>query len=343
MRRIGKILVILTWVCGSAAQAGTISGVVVDSTGGPVGQVSVVLCDQKTGIPVSRQTYRPFTEQGPNGAAVTTTLTDIGGAFAFVDVPEGTYRLIAQRWGEKEAVGQVFEVNGQEVFLHGVADNLVVPSEAAKTVLLKPLGTAAVHLDEEFPNDEGLLLISTKPLAADPVLGFVSWQGAFLQHLIGGNRMPKGVTTIHGLPAGRVTLSIFAADNNGGIGVAQVDLKAGQTIKADYIPIVCGWSNGRHDPPPELAETFAQVRAIAARGQQAIRALLDGLMAELDVVVEPAENAKNPMATYAPYLQDTVTLPSGRGVPFKDVLASLAYLQLQKNVERRRQRAAEQN
>ena len=340
MRRLLHILAVLACAWGARTQAGTVSGVVVDSTGEPVGQVSVVLCDQETGIPVSSETFWPFIPQGPN-VTLATTVTDAQGAFAFVDVPEGIYRVIAQRWVGKEAVEQIFEVNGEEIVLHGVADNLVVPSEEAKTVLLKPLGTAVVSLDEEFPNNAGLLVISTKPLTTDPVLAFASWKGPFLQNLIGGNRMPKGVTRIHGLPAGRVYLSIFAMDNNGGIGAAHVDLEPGQTVRADYIPIVCGWSNGRHDPPEELAETFTEIKAIAAEGQEAVLALLDDLHAQLGITAEQREGARDPTMLYGPYFQQEVTLPSARVVPFKDVLASLAYLQLQKNVERRRQRAAE--
>lgn len=339
MKRTGVAAVISLSLSGALAHAGAIRGVVVGSDERPVGRATVVLCDQQTGIPVARDTHKPFTEKRPDFQNLATTLTDAQGAFSFEDVPDGLYRLVAQRWPSKPSVQNVFEVNGEEIVLCGVADDIIVPSEAAQQVRLKPSGEASLTLDEEFPNNDSLLLISTQAPAADPVLAFYCWQGPFIQHLIGGNRMPKGVTTVRGLPPGRVYLSVFANDNNGGVGAAPVDVKAGQIVLAAYIPIVCGWSNGRHDPPKELEQTFAEVKQIAQQGQDEVPAFLERLLAEKGAVLKPSEGSRNPWSPYTQHLNVVVTLPSGRQVRFADVLASVGYLQLQRSVEMRKQRA----
>ena len=249
--------------------------------------------------------------------------SDAGGRFRIGDVPAGRYRLVAQSWPEAPGVTKVFEKNGTEIILRGVADDIRVPSKEASNVVIKPLGTGAVHLDEDFPNSDALLVVSTRPLSADPVLGFVSWQGPFLRKLIGANRMPKGVTKIGGLPAGEIHLSVFANDNNGGIGAGSVVAKPGELVQAEYIPIVCGWSNGRHDPPPELVPTFTEVKEIAAREKDYIVPFLDKLLAAKGVVVDRARKAMNPMSPYLAHLDLVVSLPSGRKVRFADVLASM--------------------
>ena len=339
MRRSSMTAVVVLTLCGASARAGQIRGVVLELDGQPVRQATVVLCDQKTGIPVSKETHKPFTEKGPGGLKdLATIVTDEQGAFSFDEVPDGLYRLVAQRWPAKPAVQNVFEVNGEEIVLCGTADKVAVPSDAAQQVRLMPLGEASLTLDEKFPNDGGLLLISMQPPAADPELAFLCWQGSFIQHLIGGNLMPKGVTTVHGLPPGRVYLSVFANDNNGGIGAAAVDVEAGQTVQAKYIPIVCSWSNGRHDPPKELEQTFAEVKEIAQQGQDQVPAFLERLLAEKGAALKPSENSRNALAPYAAHVNVVVTLPSGREVRFADVLASIGYLQLQRSVEMRKQR-----
>ena len=44
----------------------------------------------------------------------------------------------------------VLEKNGTEILLHGVQAGIVVPSEAAKKIALRPLGKCVVELDEDF-------------------------------------------------------------------------------------------------------------------------------------------------------------------------------------------------
>jgi len=323
----------------SLASAGEIGGRVLDSNQKPVVGASIMLCDQATGIPIDSDTLKPF-QKGTNAFPhLSTALTDEQGRFRFHQVTNGTYRLVAQSWRKTPSVRNLFAVNGKEIHLRGVADSILVPSPQALSVTIRPLGTASVTLKEHFSNNGGFLVISTKPLAADPILGFVSWQGPFLQHAIGANRMPGGLTYIHGLPEDRIHLSVFANDNNGGIGEGVIEAKAGEMVVAEYIPIICGWSNGRHDPPFELQATFEEMKGIVGKlkKKQTILPFLKRLLAKEGVKVR--RNRKAPLRPYLDHLQVAVTLPSGARVLFGDVLAAIQYIGLQKSLEPRKVQA----
>jgi len=322
----------------SFVRAGEIRGVIVDANDKPVPQATVVLCGEDTGIPLDRKTFKPFIDKGFESKGVAVVVTDTKGAFSFDGVPNGKYKLVSQSWLGKPSVPDIAEVNSKQIVLHGIARRIMVPSQKAINIRIKPLGNASVTIDEDFPNDGGFILISTKPLSADPILGFVSWRGPFLQSLIGANRMPKGVTKIHGLPEGKIYLSIFANDNNGGLGAGSIKAKAGKTVKAEYIPIVCSWSNGRHHPPEELKQTFEEIKQIAEEQKRYLLQFLNALLEKKGIEVKIDKEARNPIAAYYPHLQELVTLPSGKQVRFADVLACLQYMDLQTIVERRRNR-----
>ena len=326
---------LLTALVTSIVHAGEISGTVLGHDKKPISGATVVLCDQSTGAPISSQSLEPCAGfrmyMTPNGFAL--AITDENGSFSFKDVPRGQYRLIAQSWQDKPSVQNIFDTNGKEITLHGIATEISVPS---KDVEIVPMGTASVTIDEKFPNDGGLLVISTQPLSADPVLGLVSWQGSFLQNMIGANRMLSGFTKINGLPEGTIHLSVFSIDNTGGCGAGCVEVNSGETVHAEYIPIVCSWSNGRHTPPKELEETFSEIKTISAKEKHYIIPFLDQLLNQKGIPVEKDEKVRNPMSAYYPHLNQTVSLPSGREVKFADVLASIQYIQLQRIVERRK-------
>ena len=277
-------------------KAGEISGALLGHDGDPVPQATLVLCDQATGIPVSKQTFRPFVEDKMDLKSLVVVTTDADGKFLLKDVPKGRYRVIAQSWPGAPSVLDILAKNGKEITLRGVQDNILVPSEKAKNIVIKPMGNCVVSLDEDFPNSDALLLVSTEPLSADPVLGFVSWQGPFLQNLIGANRMPYGVTKIDGLPAGKIHLSVFGNDNNGGIGAGSVVAKSGETVQAEFIPIVCGWSDGRHEPPEHLQQTFTELKRIATQEKNYLVPFLDRLLADKGIVVEHPKKTRNPMS-----------------------------------------------
>ncbi len=117
-------------------------------------------------------------------------------------------------------------------------------------------------MDQKVPNDETFLILSTAPTGADPVLGFIGWTPSFFQQVIGGNRMPGGRTVVHGLPEGTVYVAMFAADDVPGFLDAKVQIKAQQTTVLPFTPFVARWSDGRHDPPPELVPLFEEVKAM---------------------------------------------------------------------------------
>jgi hypothetical protein len=322
----------------SFAEAGDIRGAVVDANDNPVPRATVVLCGRDTGIPLDKETFKPFTDKGFASKGIAVVATDTQGAFAFEGVPDGKYKLVSQSWVGKPSVLDIGEVNSRQIVLHGIARRVVVPSQRATNIRIRPLGNAVVTIDEDFPNSDGYLLISTKPLSVDPILGFVSWQGPFLKNLIGANRMPEGITKIHGLPEGKICLSVFANDNNGGLGAAFVEAKAGRTVRAEYIPIVCSWSNGRHDPPEELAETFAEIKKIYTEQNRYLLPFLNGLLEKKGITVKIDEKARSPIKAYYPYLKEVVVLPSGKQVRFADVLACGQYVALQNAMKLRRKR-----
>jgi len=332
------LLTLLTSLAASMLQAGEINGAVLNHNKTPVSGATVVLCDQSSGAPISALTLEPCAGfrmyMTPNAFALAITKED--GSFTFQNIPSGQYRLVAQSWRDTPCVQDVFGKNGKEITLHGIATDISVPSEDASGIEIYPMGTAAVTIDEKFPNDGGLLVISTQPVSADPVLGPVCWQGSFLQNLIGANRMLSGYTKIEGLPAGTVYLSVLSIDNTGGCGAGSVEAQPDKTVNAEYIPIVCSWSNGKHTTPKELEETYQEVKTITADKQNRILPFLDHLLAEKGVIVEKNRDPRNPMSTYYPHLNQIVALPSGREVKFADVLAVIKYIQLQQLVENRK-------
>jgi len=320
------------------AAAGEISGQILDLNQQPVAGATVFLCDQATGIPVDTHTCAPFTTAKLFPPVLASALTDEQGQFKFHGLSNGTYRLVSQSWKETPVARDLFAVNGRDLVLHGVADSVRVPSPQALDVTLRPLGSASIILDEHFPNNDSLLLISPMPLTADPVLGFASWQGPFLQQAIGATRMPGGYTRIDGLPEDRIHLSVFASDNNGGLGEGWVEAKAEQIMIASSFPIVCGGSNGRHDPPLYLIGTYSEMKDIISKlkKKQTLLPFLKRLLAKEGVRVRRAKKTGSPLTPYLKHLQVPVTLPSGAWVPFKDVLAAVQYLGLQKSLELRK-------
>ena len=317
--------------------AGEISGFLSDAGQKPVPGATIVLCDTDTGIPVSKAEYKPFTQDSPfNIEGIVTTNTDALGGFIFTDVPKGHYRLIAQSWNGTSLVQNIFKKHSKEIILRGVTGEISVPSQKATNITIRPLGTAVVTIDENFPNNGGFLLISTAAVSTDPILGFVSWRGQFLQNLIGANVMPSGFTKISGLPEGTIHLSVFANDNAGGLGAGCVKAKAGETVMANYIPIVCGWSNGQHTPPKEMEKVYKEVRQIYIKEKKNLLPFFNRILANSGIKVKKPEDSNMTLSIYYPHLQEVVTLPSGQKARFADVLASVKYLELQRQIQIRK-------
>ncbi|MCU0914284.1 MAG: right-handed parallel beta-helix repeat-containing protein [Planctomycetes bacterium] len=309
--------------------AGAISGMVTGAGGQPVSGAVVVVCEQAGGIPLSRGTLQPFIQDRAHamGDDILFSLTGADGRFTFEKLPIGVYRAVAQSWKNKTTVRVLLEVNGEEVELHGVANDIRVAEGATADVVLRPLGTGALRMDQQVPNDETLLILSTAPPSADPVLGFVSWTGPFLRQAIGCNRMPGGRTVVHGLPEGRLHVAMFAADNVPGFLDAQVQIRPGQTTLLPCTPFVAGWSDGRHDPPPELVPIYDEIKALPRAESQR------WFMKALAAAGVPVDPQKGPHVSG--HLDTEIVLPSGRKATAGQALAAAGYVQLQASVARR--------
>lgn len=323
----------------SKSDAGTITGKVIDAKDKPVAGVVVILCEQNSGIPVCKETFRLFTDafltkEGNQQKEIYFVVTDGLGCFSFENVPVGEYKLVAQSWrGTKEFKG-VLEKNSEEIELHGIAEHVRVSAENSPDIVLRPLGTGVLQINEDAPNDETLLVISSSPTRADPILGFAGWGGAFMQNMIGGNRMPKGKTTMYGLPEGKVYLAMFAADSVPGWTEGQAEIKPNTTTVVGYIPFVNSWSNSRHEPPEHLVPVFEEVKQLISQRDN----FIFNLYQNSGIQIDPSKGMWGFMAQLGPHLAKEVELPSGSKATFGEVMAAAQYVQLQQIVERRKGR-----
>jgi hypothetical protein len=251
-------------------------------------------------------------------------------------VPPGTYHLIAQSW--TEPFQGPFERNGEVIELHGVARSVAVPSEAAEKVSIKPLGTGVVQVDQQSGNSSGLLMLSTAAPLGDPVLEFTGLGDKFLENLIGGNRMPSGRTKVIGLPPGPVHAAVFMPDNVPGFGFGSLDASV---AGARSFPMVAAWSNGKHDPPEQIARVVAGLKWAAGAERvpddflyQVVGVNADRVrrMKESTKAADPLEQHAARMALLGP-LDRTVDVAGVGKVRVIDVLAAFGYMDLQRAVE----------
>jgi len=310
-----------------ANTVGSLTGRVLDGSGKGVAGVYVFVCGYDSGIPLSSKTMIPFTKKMKSPmASLLYSVTDESGKFSFEKIPVGQYRIVSESWkGSKEIKG-AFEVNGEKIVLHGVAEKVKVSSEISASVELRPLGTGVLKFDVDLPNNSTLLVVSTSPTRADPILGFTGWTGKFMQNMVGGNRMPKGRTTVYGLPEGKIYYTMFAADNRPGWIDGRADIKAGKATVVNSIQFVVGWSNGRHHPPKELEEIFAEVKPLAISKDKFIGEVLTkfGLT---------DNNFRKFASVVGKNLTKEVILPSGRKITFGEFMAACKYVELQRMVE----------
>lgn len=335
---------ILAQVCSpgesqlSKHNAGTITGTVLNMKDQPVAGAVIILCDQKSGVPVCEDTFKPFTDaylskERNKPKEICFSVTGSLGRFSFENVPVGEYKLVAQSWKGTEEFKSVFEKNSKEIQLCGVAEHIRVSSGTPPNIVLRPLGTGVLQINEDAPNDETLLVISTSPTRADPILGFAGWGGAFMQNMIGGNRMLKGETTVYGLPEGRVYLAMFAADSVPGWTEGQAEIKSNTTTVLAYIPFVNSWSNSRHDPPEHLLPVFEEIKLLISQKDKFVVDLLQNLSIQMD----SSKGMWGFMEEIGLHLEKEVVLPSGRNARFGEVIAAAQYVQLQKTMERKKE------
>jgi hypothetical protein len=317
-----------------------IHGKVLDAQDKPVDGSVVILCDQKRGSPICKDTFHLLTDASINRESNSRNLlfsvTNQQGEFAFENIPAGEYRLIAQTWKDAEEIKDVFEKNGEIIELNGIAENIKAESEKIVKVEIHPLGTGGLRIDEDLPNSETLLVISTKPTRADPILGFTGWGGDFVKNMIGGNRMPYGRTTVLGLPEGTTYVAMFASDSVPGWLDGKAEIKSNATIKLDYIPFVNSWSDSRHDPPEELLPVFEEAREIAETNTQFILKLYQ------DIGIDANSGLFGLMSKLGPHLKEELVLPSGRKTTVGDFFAAIYYVKLQQIIQRREEQIKQQ-
>ncbi|MEM6674618.1 MAG: carboxypeptidase-like regulatory domain-containing protein [Planctomycetota bacterium] len=252
---------------------GALAGRVLDASNAPVAGAEVVLLDGATGYPMSRGTDRSvfaLTAAGEGDplddwwAAV----TDNDGAFVFDGVPAGSYRLVAHSWGgadrpadfdpKKDDAGVLGPALA--VDLRGVAMADVRAGEST-AVEIKPMGDRVFVYHRGAGNDDWYLVVSTAPPAADPVVGFLGWRGAFCANAIGAIRMDDGQAIVRGLPATHVHWAIFANGSSPCFGAGSFRGNLRRVHATDEM-LVGGWSDARKEPPERLRPLVDEVRAL---------------------------------------------------------------------------------
>lgn len=308
-----------------AEVGGRIAGTVMEIRTG-THDVVVILCDQQTGLPLSQQKLRPFTEGARSGGMpkLATAITDQRGRFAFEGLPPGEYRLVAQKW-----VGPfkgMFEIHGTVIQLFGSAGQIRVPSTEAERVVLTPLGDGVLHLDQDVPNSETLLVLSTGAPAGDPILGFYGLGKAFLRNMIGTNRMPYGRTTVIGVPREEVHAFFFAADSAPGFAVQKFRVRGFE--RPQRVPFVASWSDGRHEPPAKIRRTMEVMKKHGLRAAELLG---------VDSNLSPQQRHEAHLRL-ADQLDRKVELPDGHAATVGDLMAAESYAALQAELERRRRK-----
>ena len=306
----------------------SVAGSVVDAENRPVAEAAVLLCRQATGMPFAQGAKRTLSEAVTAGLPtedLAHEVTDAEGRFAFGNLQPGRYRLVAQSWRDAESIQGLMEANGQIVELRGVAENVTVSNASSTEVVIRPLGTGVLRLDEKLGNDPTVLAISTAPPRADAILGFIGWEGPFVQGLIGGNRMLGGKTTVYGLPEGEVHVALFVNKNAPSFGVAAVDVRP-ENVTDLKVPMVPRSSDGRHDPPERLLPLVTELETLILEKNFSVSQTLKNHKIIF--------NHKSPWiqgAILRDCLTNEIQMPSGANPTLADFITALAYLHLQES------------
>ncbi|MDB5389644.1 MAG: hypothetical protein JWM11_5290 [Planctomycetaceae bacterium] len=256
-----------------AAENGQIAGQLLDADGQITyaGEVVVFLCDAKTGYPIHRETKKSVEAsfQDLSCDKFWQAVTDEAGSFEFNEVPVGNYRLVAQSWSGTKGMPKFPGKTSSFVILHGVAENVSVKESERTVASPRQLGHEILQITNDPPEASAFLLISLKPTLGDGILGPYGWGNEFTSQLIGVTHMAQPHVTIIGLPDNRnVHVALFNYDNNPGVGAAT--FKPGQ--QHGKLRIIASWSNGHHEPPPELKELTDHLQTKKSTAQE----FLDG-------------------------------------------------------------------
>jgi hypothetical protein len=292
-------------------------------------QALVVLCDQASGEPLCRKTAQPFTlvmgTTNDNDAMEwLMTMPDDAGHFQFTNLPAGNYIVVAQAWSGPSQPTNLMKFRGETIHLLGRAE-VTVPSDTATKLKLTTPGTNNIQFDQQFGNDDGFLMLGTRPPRGDPILAWLGWGTNFISHLIGFNSMPCGRTTVHGLPA-EAYASIFIPDDSPGFGSMRLTFGETNAVK---MPIVAGWSDGYKIPPTNLVWLVE----LLATNRLEINELL-GLPAKSRLFsyvcytdeFTTREHAKARLLP--PIWEKEIVLPTGQKTRVVDLLTALGYARL---------------
>ncbi|MBL8817190.1 MAG: hypothetical protein JNL58_14280 [Planctomyces sp.] len=310
-------------------KTGTIDGQLKTEVGEdrPIEGVAVFVVDAETGYPLlasPREIFSsPRKQRLENGIAdCLHTMTDHRGHFRIEGVPAGKWRLTAQSWKDSDHVPLRKEPD-REVTLHGVADSVEVTEEQVTTIELKPLGDAAVVLENEPKEGNAYLFISTVEPDADPILGPFGWGKKFLTGVIGLTHEAGSMMIIRGLPRQKIYVSYLNYDNNPGIG--GVSFVGGETENVT-LHVYAGWSNGYFQPPEHLSKLVDYVD----QHPDSIDDLLK-LSSNPDFLNEQGKVDRNKLMTNLESLKDQKVSIDGFG-EFRatDMLAAQAYSELRK-------------
>lgn len=293
-------------------------GVISGKVGYPgVSNAMVFVCSGISGLPLDAQSNHEWSRTNLNGLLCITTAPS--GTFVFSNIPAGTYRLIAQSSFKSTNSTRPNSYLGLwpalRVILHGVAENIVVPSSKARNVMILPLGKGEITFDQRFPNNEGVILFSMKPVLGDPVLGFLGWTPNFLTHIIGVGRMGiRTPLTVSGLPESNVQAAVFMNDDSPGFGAAYYWRLPNETQR---IPIVASWSDGEHVPPPRIQHVMNVLAEANTNGTDFLDLTKPTNTSFVDLVVE-FKQMLGP-------LDREVVLPNKEKATVADVYAGICY------------------
>jgi len=317
------LLCLAVVLCGLSCAAQNTSIVsITGQVGNPgIQGATIFLCDAKSGLPLDEKTHQQITRT--NFGEFLCARGDATGRFCFTNIPPGSYRLVAQSFRDSEpAVKSERYVSAippaDSVELHGTAENVQVPSSAAADVLILPLGKGEITFAQKFPNDGGYLLLSTRPVTGDAILGFLGWNDDFLSHVIGVGCNPRGRTLrISGLPERDIQAVIFANDNSPGFGAT---LYASLPETPQKMPIVAGWSDGQHEPPPRIRHIMDVLEANNTTAGELLKLRKPR--------AESSFASQQELARALGPLDRVVVLPNGDQATVADLYACIGYKQL---------------
>ncbi|MGD2174932.1 MAG: ankyrin repeat domain-containing protein, partial [Candidatus Brocadiaceae bacterium] len=246
----------------TVAGQGKISGIVRDAAGNPARGALVIACDESTGMPVDRHTGRPLLipdtmQQMKNSTFMRLAhgATDEAGRFEIDALPDGRYRLIAQRWpgqpwprmvGMGRAPKQPVDLE-----LLGTKEGVVVEGGQADEVALSPLGRGTLVFDPP-PAPSGIVFVSTEPPVADAALGLWSFGWDFRAGVMAWTPwFSRRKFSILNVPEGELHVRAEAGDGAPSFGGTAVELEEGGRAQVRFPLVGYEVALGEGVRPPE--------------------------------------------------------------------------------------------